>query len=90
MDGSLISISSYNLASSGFTIADGSVYYVWIDYNNPNLEVRINNSTVRPGSSILTANLDLTSSLIPCNVFAGFTAGTGSNGEQHSIISWYF
>ncbi|MEN6411807.1 MAG: hypothetical protein ABFC84_03450 [Veillonellales bacterium] len=90
VDGSLVSITSYNLTTAGFTLANGSLYYAWIDYNNPILEVRINNSTVRPSSAILTANIDLTSSMLPCNIFAGFTAGTGSFSEKHSIISWYF
>jgi hypothetical protein len=89
VDGSLVSISSYDLGLSYFTLANGT-YYVWIDYNNPDFEVRINDSPNRPASAILTTTLDLTHSLLPCHVFAGFTAGTGDFGERHSIRSWYF
>lgn len=89
VDGSLVSKNSYDLTPVGL-LANGSLYYAWIDYNNPNLEVRINNSNVRPFSAILTYNVDLTSSMLPCNIFAGFTAGTGSFSEKHSVISWYF
>lgn len=90
VDGNLISIGSYDLTQSGFTIANGSLYYVWIDYSNPKLEVRINNSNIRPDSASLTADMDLTGNMAPCSVFAGFTSGTGADSESHSIISWYF
>ncbi len=67
-------------------------YYVWVDYNGSThtLEIRFNNSKDRPLSPILAKNIDLIGILGKENVYVGFTAGTGSQYEEHQILSWYF
>ncbi len=65
----------------------------WVDYNSSTqlLEIRINNSTIRPLAAILAYSLDLSSILGPGNdAFVGFTSGTGSGYANHDLASWEF
>lgn len=90
VSGNLTSLAYYNLGLSNMNIADGTSYHVWLDYNNPLLEVRISKSNVRPASAVLSRSLDVRQLIGSNKIFAGFTAGSGSNAERHAIVRWYF
>ena len=53
------------------------------------LEVRISDSSTRPGAPVLQSKVDL-GSVLEKNVYVGFTAATGSCNEKHEIKSLYF
>ncbi|MDQ1266793.1 MAG: Choice-of-anchor protein [Bacteroidota bacterium] len=76
--------------------ADGTIYYVKIDYREVGNSLRIfldtvKESNVSPTLVIddlnLAALLDLENNL---RAYVGFTAATGSAWENHDIMSWYF
>src|SRR5262249_42888804 len=60
---------------------NGDVWDVWVDYDGTNhtIQVRWSDDSVsstRPGASMLSYNVDLTSVLGQNSAFLGFTAGT--------------
>jgi len=71
---------------------DGNVWWAWVDYDGStqSLEARWSQSAVRPVGAMLSHTVDLTTILGSPNVFAGFTAGTGSGYGEHNILSWNF
>lgn len=90
VNGNLTSSVYYNLDSSNITIADGSNYHIWIDYNDPRLEVRISKANQRPIEAILSYNLNARQIIGSNRIFIGFTAASGADAEKHAILSWYF
>ena len=82
---------SYSTALSPYTLNDGRIYYSWIEYDGASkmLEVRISDSSTRPGAPVLQSKVDL-GSVLEKNVYVGFTAATGSCNEKHEIKSLYF
>ena len=85
-------ILSATTANSPFALDSGQDLTSWIDYNGATkvLEVRLANSNVRPGSALITYNVDLTSILGTPNAFVGFTSGTGAAAANHDIVNWEF
>ena len=83
--------SSYATVQSPYTLNDGQVYYVWIEYDGAAkfLEVRISDNTTRPEVALMRTQVDLTG-VLDNKVFVGFSAATGSCNEQHDIKSFYF
>jgi hypothetical protein len=68
----------------------GGLYYAWVDYNGATdlMEVRINNSSTRPASPLVTRTLDIPTILGATDAFVGFTAATGGANNAHDILSW--
>jgi len=71
---------------------DGPVLHVWVDYNGATdiLEVRISNTTTRPGSAVLSGTVDLVTLFGNSNVFVGVTSATGGVSSKHEILDLYF
>lgn len=64
----------------------------WIDYNGATktIEVRLNNSNVRPLSAILSYQFDLAATIGAPKAFVGFTSGTGGGAANHDLVNWEF
>lgn len=71
---------------------DGNIWTAWVDYDGTSglLEVRVNQTGVRPGASLLSYNVDLAALLGTPNAYVGFTAGTGSGWGAQDILNWTF
>lgn len=71
---------------------NGSVWYVWIDYNGSSgmLEVRLSPSATRPVEAFLSRQLDLRAVLRQPRVYIGFVAGTGQAAQDHDIRFWSY
>ncbi len=69
---------------------DGNVWTTWIDYDGTTLEVRANQSGVRPTSALLSLDLDIASILGQSDAYIGFTAATGGAWGNHDIVSWQY
>ena len=69
---------------------DGSLWTAWVDYNGTTLEVRVNNTGVRPAAPMLSQAIDIPAIMGTNTGHAGFTAGTGAAFGHHDIVSWSF
>lgn len=69
---------------------DGNLWYAWVDYDGTTLEVRTNQTGVRPALPDLTRDLDLPSILGSTTAFVGFTSGTGAAWGNHDVLSWEY
>jgi hypothetical protein len=69
---------------------DGNLWYAWVDYDGTTLEVRTNQTGVRPAQPDLTRDLDLPTILGSTTAFVGFTSGTGSAWGNHYVLSWEY
>ncbi|ETR70507.1 MAG: hypothetical protein OMM_03191 [Candidatus Magnetoglobus multicellularis str. Araruama] len=67
---------------------NGNTWYVWIDYNGKNLEVRVNHCLARPEKSHLSKQIDIFNILGNDVGFFGFTGATGGYWENHDILEW--
>lgn len=90
LNGSVSSVVSTGPLTPDFD--NGLPWYAWVDYNGiaQDLEVRWSQTATRPSGSMLSYTVDLPSVLGSTNVYAGFTAGTGSGFGEHNILSWNF
>jgi len=73
------------------------VWYAWIDYDGTDLEVRANQTGLRPVLSMLTREFSgangtqtLSQILGQGNAYIGFTSGTGADWGNHDILSWEY
>jgi len=70
---------------------DGNLWYAWIDYDGTTLEVRVNQTSVRPAAPDLSRVIDIPTTIGgPTIAHVGFTAATGAAYGDHDIISWNF
>ena len=69
---------------------DGNLWSAWIDYDGTTLEVRTNQTGVRPVAALLSVNIDIATIIGQATAFVGFTAGTGSAYANHDIVSWEY
>lgn len=67
-----------------------TVWTAWIDYDGTTLEIRVNNTGVRPGASLLSYDLTLSSQLGGNSAYVGFTAATGGAYANHDLLKWTF
>jgi hypothetical protein len=84
-------------AGAPFTIGvspdfdDENLWYAWVDYNGSVLEVRANQSGIRPTSPLLSRSLDIPTLLGGVtNAYVGFTSGTGLDFGNHDIVFWQY
>jgi len=69
---------------------DGNVWFAWIDYDGTTLEMRTNQSGVRPSEALLSRALDIPSILGQQTAFVGFTSATGNGFGNHDILDWRY
>lgn len=71
---------------------DGNIWTSWIDYNGATneLEVRFNQTGVRPDAVALAYSVNLSALLGSPNAYVGFTSGTGAAWGNHDILNWQF
>lgn len=69
---------------------DGSVWYAWIDYDGSTLEVRVNQTGIRPQVAMISHLIDANSILGTSDAYVGFTAATGGGWGNHDILSWEY
>ncbi len=69
---------------------DGNIWYAWIDYDGSDVEVRANQSGIRPVDALLSRTLDLSSLLGQDDAYVGFTSGTGADWGNHDILYWEY
>ena len=84
------SINSVVTASIPTRMNNGSVWFVWIDYDGTTLSLRLSQTPTRPAAPTLTHVVNLASVLGTTQAFVGFTSGTGAAFENHDVLSWQF
>jgi len=68
---------------------DGNLWFAWINYDGNSLEVRVNQSGIRPEEPTMTQLIDISDILGGVTkAFVGFTSGTWEGSGNHDIISW--
>lgn len=87
LNGSINSVTTFNV---GTKLDNGTKWTAWIDYDGTNLEVRLANNGVRPGSALLTHSLNIPATLDSNTAYIGFTASTGSAWGNYDILSWTY
>jgi hypothetical protein len=90
IDGDVHSVVTANVSPA---MDDGEEWYAWIDYDGETLEVRVNQTGVRPALAQLSYAIDLPKSLgisASEKAFVGFTAGTGTSWQNQDILSWFY
>lgn len=83
-------VGSLNTLNISPNFDDGNLWYAWIDYNGTVLEVRTNQTGIRPTTAMLIRNLNISSILGANNAYVGFTSGTGADWGNHDIIRWEY
>ena len=69
---------------------DGNRWYAWVDYDGTSIEVRTNQTGIRPAAPTLSAQLDIEAIVGGPDAYIGFTSGTGSAYSHHDILSWEY
>ena len=67
---------------------NGRLWSAWIDYDGTTIEVRVNQSGVRPGTASLAQAMDIPGIIGQDAAFVGFTAATGGAYENFDIVNW--
>ena len=90
LNGSLLSVAQNSRLP--FALDSGVDLTSWIDYNGATqtIEVRLNNSNVRPLAALLSYRFDLAATIGSPNAFVGFTSGTGGGSANHDLVNWEF
>ncbi len=75
--------------AASLDLNSGSVLNAWIDYDGSTnlLEVYLGNTANKPGTELLSLNIDL-ASVLGSQAFLGFSAGTGGLSNNHDIRNW--
>lgn len=69
---------------------DGRLWHAWVDYDGSRLEVRVNQSGLRPVDALLARDLDLGAILGGETAYVGFTSGTGADYGNHDVVAWEY
>jgi hypothetical protein len=88
--GSVTSLATAGVTPDFDSAGTGSIWTAWIDYNGATLEIRVNNSGIRPGSALLSHSLNIASTVGGSSAFVGFSAATGAAFANHDILNWTF
>lgn len=70
---------------------DGNIWSAWIDYDGTTIEVRANQTGIRPAAPLLTRMVDVPAELGGVTeAFVGFTSGTGADWGNHDVLNWRY
>ncbi|MEM1079168.1 MAG: L-type lectin-domain containing protein [Pseudomonadota bacterium] len=81
------SVTSIATGTPGFTIETTDSLFAWVEYDGTTLDVFASTNDVKPGASLVSANLDLFDIVGP-EAFVGFTASTGGASNLHQVRSF--
>lgn len=87
VNGSVISDVDLDVANR---FDNGNKWFGWIDYDGTTLEVRANETGIRPVTALLSFAVDIPTIIGTSGGFIGFTAGTGDAYANHDILSWRY
>ena len=90
VNGNVDSNSQGNTAFVSPRFDDGNLWSAWVDYDGATLEVRTNQTGVRPVLALISVPIDIESIIGQPTAFVGFAAGTGSAYANHDIVSWEY
>lgn len=70
---------------------DGNLWTAWVDYDGTTLEVRANQTGVRPAAPLVSRDVDISAELGGVTqAYVGFTSGTGADWGNHDIVNWTY
>lgn len=69
---------------------NGEVWYAWVDYNGQILELRLNQTGIRPANALIREELNIAEIIESDSAYIGFTAGTGLAWANHDILTWQY
>ncbi len=69
---------------------DSDRWWVWIDYDGSELQIRLRRNDTRPVNALITHTLDLPTIMGQNTAFVGFTSATGAAWANHDIIDWSY
>ena len=87
VNGSVMSLATQGVAPD---FDDGNIWYAWVDYDGSALEIRTNQSGLRPTLPLLSYSLNIPGLLAGTTAYVGFTSGTGADYGNHDILSWEY
>lgn len=87
VNGSVVSAVTQDVATR---FDDGNLWSAWVDYDGTSLEVRANQSGVRPAAPLLSYAIDIPTVIATSTAYIGFTAGTGGAYGNHDIVAWEY
>ena len=85
VNGSLVSVAALHV---GPRFDNGGLWFGWIDYDGVTLEVRTNQTGVKPAAPALSHAINIPATIGANTGHVGFTAATGAARENHDIVSW--
>ena len=87
-NGSMLSLVQ-SPVSTTFNIDKGNgVWHAWVDYDGTVLTVSVDKNSVKPGTAMLSRNMDIQSIVGSSSGLMGFTAATGSNMQTTQLLSF--
>ncbi|XP_062155762.1 L-type lectin-domain containing receptor kinase S.4-like [Alnus glutinosa] len=80
-----------NNSKHDLDLKSGQVIQAWIEYDSPSnrLDVKLSPSSVKPISTLLSFEVDL-SPILQESMYVGFSASTGLLASSHYIMGWSF
>jgi hypothetical protein len=80
-----------SVKTAGLDLNGGGVLTAWVEYvaSAKQLSVFISNNGSKPGTALLTTNVDLADTL-GNQFYVGFTGGTGGRFNNQEILNWEF
>lgn len=92
-NGSGDSVKALQMDKNVLNLCDGKMKYAWVDYNGKTdqMVIAVSNTTDRNNAQVMTINhANVPAGLSAADVYAGFTACTGSYSASATIYNWYF
>jgi hypothetical protein len=80
------SMNSVERANAPFNLQGAGTGFLWVDYDGTQLDVFLSSTSVRPGTAILSRDVDLTG--LGTEAHFGFTASTGAARSLHRILDF--
>jgi hypothetical protein len=87
VNGSVNSVQTVNISPR---FDDSNLWSAWVDYDGTTLEVRLNQTGIRPVAPTMSRAMNISNIIGQPNAFVGFTAGTGGAYGNHDIVQWEY
>lgn len=88
LNGSVASLVTVNTLPN---FDDGNRWFAWVDYGLTTLEVRVNQTGIRPEIPVISIQgINIAAMFGSNTAFVGFSAATGAAWENVDIISWQY